>query len=293
MALFPPRRAPLPRLGLLLAASLLCWSVSAAAEDGELDGFDGDDGFGEGVVGGQGGAQEVVVAMEHSLDGVTWTKAGALTAQRTREGVSNVRLSRLQVRRDGMAKEDSAAFQRLIDNDSLYRVRVPGGVAGAEANGEKPHVLAFVKARCLAHAGMHEHVSLHVDGTGNVVALEYRTPSGQCAPDLAPVKQESWAFARATANVKYPRVVPPLKGSHVQPSEGAQGDAAEEVRLGPDGQPVPKKQKTFFQRNWMFIMPALFLVMNLINPPQEPPKKKRAGGASSSGAAAAAAKKSS
>ena len=193
--------------------------------------------------------------------------------------------SRMHARLEYDAKADAWT---LVDNDAMYRVRVPSGVLGEVKEGASAddYVVAFVKARCLAHAGMSEHVTLHMDSVGRVGALAYRTPSGQCAPDLAPLKQDAWSFARATANVQYARVAPGLKGMHVAPDRP---DSETSTTLGPDGQPVAKKPKTFFQRNWMFIMPAMFIIMNIINPPPQ----QQQGGGQRKAAAGGAAKKSS
>ena len=231
---------------------------------------------------------EVSVPMQHSFDGKKWEEAATLTAQKQREGISGVRVSRLRVRRNAGNAQSSKAFQALVDNDAMYRVRVPSGVLGEVKEGASAddYVVAFVKARCLAHAGMSEHVTLHMDSVGRVGALAYRTPSGQCAPDLAPLKQDAWSFARATANVQYARVAPGLKGMHVAPDRP---DSETSTTLGPDGQPVAKKPKTFFQRNWMFIMPAMFIIMNIINPPPQ----QQQGGGQRKAAAGGAAKKSS
>ena len=185
-------------------------------------------------------------------------------------------------------------FRRLVAEDGFYRIRVP---ARPLAAGEGGHLVAAVKARCLASSQFTEQIVLHPDMAGNLVSLEYNTPSRACR--AAP--PASFAFSpKSQAVVKTPKVAPQLSGAGggkdvpvagaVKMDGALGGDGA---MTGPDGKPLPKKdERPWYQKvrlrarrrrregrgtdtekkNWMFLMAITMLVLNILTP--EPPKQQ-------------------
>ena len=185
-------------------------------------------------------------------------------------------------------------FRRLVAEDGFYRIRVP---AQPLAPGEGGHLVAAVKARCLASSQFTEQIVLHPDMAGNLVSLEYNTPSRACRA----TPPASFAFnPKSQAVVKTPKVAPQLSGAGggkdvpvagAVKMDGAMG--GDGAMTGPDGKPLPKKDERPWyqkvrlharrwrrqgrrtdsdQKNWMFLMAITMLVLNILTP--EPPKQQ-------------------
>ena len=203
------------------------------------------------------------------------------------DGVS-VRLSHLRLTRDPIDEKFAAAFDDLVARDLVYRVRVHSNVLHP-VDGE--YTMAYLPARCLADAGLAETFALHADERGGVVGLDYSTAGGDCVvdpeqsappPKLAGAGRGSAAF-RSTAQVMFYKLAPALDPDAPTDLRGHGGPAnkqkQEEYRRRKEsGEPrekgkKPAKEKTFWEKNWMYIVPISFLVSNALSAP--PQKAKR------------------
>lgn len=82
------------------------------------------------------------------------------------------KLTRVRLARLPWSPAQQRAFVDLMGRNGFYRLRVPAHVFSAAG---PPYVVTAVRAACLADARFNEHFDLHVDATGHIVALGYKT----------------------------------------------------------------------------------------------------------------------
>ena len=114
---------------------------------------------------------------------------------------------------------------------------------------------------------------MHMDDGGNVVGIEYTTPSAQCQlfSDYS-FEPSTWKFG-STVSVKFPKEAPRLNPDAPNPEFARKGD-------GPGGT-GKGKEKTFLQKNWMWMFGVGFLAMQLLTAPDQ----QQGGGGRGGGAA--------
>lgn len=173
-------------------------------------------------------------------------------------------ISKLRLSRNPFTKADKQAFEELVKNDGFYTVRIPANLIQPG----KKHVLASVKARCLAAAHLKERFDLFMD-QGNLIGVGY-SPIGDCTYPRPQVKPAEWTFDSlivAKANDQAPRLVSRFEDSIPL-------RAGEKLVEGEDGVKVVQ-EKTFWQKYWMYIVPFAFLAINafsqLANLPEDVP----------------------
>mmetsp|Transcript_5716 Transcript_5716/g.20763 ORF Transcript_5716/g.20763 Transcript_5716/m.20763 type:complete len:357 (-) Transcript_5716:1180-2250(-) len=188
------------------------------------------------------------------------------------DDVAVARLTRLQLTRDPVDASFAAAFAKLVEDDLPYRVRVPANVLHPRKG---VGVMASIPARCLADAQLQENFALHADELGNVVGVDYATMGGDCAPngerEITPLGANP--VFRTTAAVRHHKTAPrldPRAGTDVRghggPGAKKERDADGNVKKKPPPSP-------FMAKYWMYVLPAMFLLSNVLNPPP-PPKNK-------------------
>jgi len=248
-----------------LACALLVLSSGLRLEVRAVEWEDDEDDLESSVQGGRGrgrpgsglqaadpieNVKQLSFALEHSLDhAANFSRIGHFSARSTfHPTTKQSRLSHLRVNREAFTAEDKKAFQHLIDTDGYYRIRVPTKPKETER-----FLVASLKARCLADAGLQEHFELHQDAQGNLVALSYSTPSYDCShtADMDGVSIVSWKFG-STAAVSLPRMAPRLnpQGPGPDAPPGTEGPEAKD-----------RKPKTFLQKYWIVILPAALMLL--------------------------------
>jgi len=246
----------------------------------------------------RGAYEEVSFVLEHSLvvgpgdaSAADFTPCGVFSARAhtAPDGVS-VRLSHLRLTRDPIDENFAAAFDALVAADLVYRVRVHSNVLHP-VDGE--YTMAYLPARCLADAGLAETFALHTDERGGVIGVDYSTAGGDCVidpeqsagspPKLAGAASRGSVAFRSTAQVRFYKLAPALDPDAPTDLRGHGGPATkqrqeEHRRRKESGEPrekgkKPVKEKTFWEKNWMYIVPISFLVSNALSAP--PQKAKR------------------
>lgn len=162
------------------------------------------------------------------------------------------------------------AFAALVKQNGFVRIRVPSDLQGASA----PYVQAAARARCLAHTAAGEQVKLHFSASGYVSALEYRV---ECAEQPSHLPS-GWSQPQQVAVIsQFPETVEPLRqtatpgldssglpeGSTIYPESQDPG-----YKLGLEGEgrkKVPvKDERHWLVKNWIFLIPAGMLLLNLL-----------------------------
>jgi len=251
--------------------------------------------------------QEVSFVLEHSLTvdpgdaanfepaGVFHAKAhftpgaGATAAEPGAEPEpgSAVRLSHLRLTRDDLDADFTTKFAALAEADLPYRVSLPANVLHPRARHER--VVAFIPARCLAESGLQEHFVLHMDEKGNVIGMDYDPAGFECRPaDAAVVALGRNPAFKTSASVRFYKTAPALDPdapTDVRGHGGPAGKKEREARARRSSDPNGggegardggvSKEKSFWQKNWMYVVPAMMLLSNLVAPPPEQSRPKR------------------
>lgn len=224
----------------------------------------------------------VSFTLEHALNDDTFTPCGTFTAKTTHnQYMQAVRLTELHLKRDPVSAENEKQLVKLLEYDRHYRVRVPSNVFGAHKG---RYVMASLPLKCLVNADLNENYVLHLDELGNIVAMDYTTPSGECImEEVAP--PEEWKF-NPLAFVRLPKDAPRLNPDFSSQGPGPKqtGNQGEDLAAGAvntyeasEEDAKKKKPESFFKRYWMYLVPLGLIVVNtIIAPPPEEPSKGKA-----------------
>ena len=197
---------------------------------------------------------------------------------------SAVRLSHLRLTRDDLDADFTTKFAALAEADLPYRVSLPANVLHPRARHER--VVAFIPARCLAESGLQEHFVLHMDEKGNVIGMDYDPAGFECRPaDAAVVALGRNPAFKTSASVRFYKTAPALDPdapTDVRGHGGPAGKKEREARArrssdpnGGEGARDAGREKSFWQKNWMYVVPAMMLLSNLVAPPPEQSRPKR------------------
>jgi hypothetical protein len=98
-----------------------------------------------------------------------------------------VRVTSPKVTRAAVDPAAAAALTAALEANAPYRVRVPTSVFGGSPG---RWAISSLPLRCLVHSDLQESFVLHLDDLGNIAALDYSTPSGECLVEevLPPTK---------------------------------------------------------------------------------------------------------
>jgi hypothetical protein len=201
--------------------------------------------------------------LEHSFGDSEFSLAGTFSARLRTSANGRQTLTKLRLARHPLSNDEKKAFEDLVREDGFYRVRVPASLV----NPRNSYVMASIKARCLAAAGLKERFDLNLD-QGNLIGLTY-SPVADCTYPRPQVFPATWTFDTlivSRSSEQAPRLVP--SETLYIPKEG------EKTIEGEDGVKVVV-EKTFWQKYWMYIVPFGLIVVNAItqiaNMPEDPP----------------------
>jgi hypothetical protein len=143
--------------------------------------------------------------------------------------------------------------------------------------------LASIPSRCWAHAGTTAGITLHALPSNHVVAVSLaaacdakpaNSPDGGRGVDLAKVERIQIARPVAAPDVVLPADVASAQQQQQQMQQFTQQQQQQQDQVqqsGSDGkQGAPQKdERTWLQRNWMFVVAGLFIVANRFGQAQE------------------------
>ncbi|CAL5221747.1 g3997 [Coccomyxa viridis] len=198
--------------------------------------------------------------VEHAFGDDAFSPAGTLS-----ESVQG-----LQLIRDVNRKGDSPLLQQLISRGGFYKIRVTGA--------ESQPIHAAVPARCLQPG---EKLNAVMTASGEIAGISYDLSGAACDPSSSDAGAAGVSLS-AKVPVAVVKPVPaftlrqqpkPLDGSKpgarsattaAQKAAPAQGQP--KSKTGKDEEEAeaekPPDTRTWLQKNWIFIIPALLMLVN-------------------------------
>ncbi|KAL3137666.1 hypothetical protein ABBQ38_004941 [Trebouxia sp. C0009 RCD-2024] len=185
--------------------------------------------------------------------------------------------SKLTWDRPEFSTAQQEAFATVIRNNGYVKIKVPSHTERTSS----PTLQASARARCLAQSAVAEQLQLHLNVGGSISAVEYRVEC-QSPPSELPA---DWSQPQQVSVVcRFPETVAPMRLAlqpGLEPSGLPEGsteypesqDTAQGGGVGSVGKkkiPV-KDERSWILKNWIFLVPAGLLVMNLLNPGDTPP----------------------
>ncbi|KAG2493868.1 hypothetical protein HYH03_008084 [Edaphochlamys debaryana] len=254
-----------------------------------------------------GHARGAALTVEHSFGNGPFLPAGKLVGD-----VKDVVMT--WEREESLSSAEEELLEKAIKEDGLYllRVQTPRGT-----------LLSSVRAACLKAPGFKEQAEVQADRSGALLAFSYSVPA--CSPAHAHGDGEGAEAAPAASSAPAPRsgalpvrvllpfagpllVAPDAAGDFVDVSmdapdpslagAGAGSGAAYDPSAKPraaaqaggaaqrKGGPPPPDERTWLQKNWMFVVAGALMVFNVIakaNAPPPPGGAPAAGGGGGGG----------
>jgi len=198
------------------------------------------------------------------------------------------RLKDVKVHRDEMTSREKDQLQSLAKKGRKYRVRVPANVLAPSGNA---YAQAASPARCVVTSRLRESFTLHMDDSGNVLAVDY---DAECPQEVhlgggeeaslgeadgggddedASLFIADGAQFRSVATARFPKRAPQLNADaamtdvrgHGGPMDAKKAQEIKTRRARGEKVDATTKELTWFQRNYMWVVPvAYFMFMNMV-----------------------------
>ena len=200
------------------------------------------------------------------------------------------RLKDVKVHRDEMTTRDKDQLQSLAKKGRKYRIRVPANVLAPSGNA---FAQAASPARCVVTSRLRESFTLHMDDSGNVLAVDY---DAECPAEVhllgggeegslggeaddggddgdASLFIADGAQFRSVATARFPKRAPQLNADaamtdvrgHGGPMDTKKAQEIKNRRARGEKVDATTKELTWFQRNYMWVVPvAYFMFMNMV-----------------------------
>ena len=200
------------------------------------------------------------------------------------------RLKDVKVHRDEMTTREKDQLQSLAKRGRKYRVRVPANVLAPSGNA---FAQAASPARCVVTSRLRESFTLHMDDSGNVLAVDY---DAECPAEVhllgggeegslggeadgggddedASLFIADGAQFRSVATARFPKRAPQLNADaamtdvrgHGGPMDAKKAQEIKNRRARGEKVDATTKELTWFQRNYMWVVPvAYFMFMNMV-----------------------------
>ncbi len=200
------------------------------------------------------------------------------------------RLKDVKVHRDEMTTREKDQLQSLAKKGRKYRIRVPANVLAPSGNA---FAQAASPARCVVTSRLRESFTLHMDDSGNVLAVDY---DAECPAEVhllgggeegslggeadgggddedASLFIADGAQFRSVATARFPKRAPQLNADaamtdvrgHGGPMDAKKAQEIKNRRARGEKVDATTKELTWFQRNYMWVVPvAYFMFMNMV-----------------------------
>lgn len=189
---------------------------------------------------------QLTVSVLHSLDPAphgAFTPRGAISVRSLRSGGSATYQPT-----GALSPAELAQLKTLVKNDGIYRLKL----TAQSLDGRKTEVATFVKACQLAKAGLRDTLLLTMDAAGSLVAASQLTDAGRCDGDsLAALDQLHGFQTNVSIRQTEPGPIPDTASFVQKIEQEKQSKLRGEV----------KDSRSFIAKYWMYIVPAVLLLM--------------------------------
>eukprot|EP00803_Ostreobium_quekettii_P002668 evm.model.scf_1497.3 EVM.evm.TU.scf_1497.3 scf_1497:29634-32889(-) len=204
----------------------------------------------------------VEIPVEHSLGDGRFVAAGVLIGEISRQGGI---MGPLRFARNKLSKQEVKQIQVLLEEDRNYRIRLPGD----PINKGSAYVMASLRTRCLAQSGFEESLHLELTEDNRIVGLDYQPANGRCDPldGMDSTVGVTPAFSEETTVLyRYPSKEPTLSMDDIATAIEEEGDLSAGVDKPPGvaGRRKGKKEKTWVEKNWMFLLAGGVILMQVL-----------------------------
>eukprot|EP00884_Botryococcus_braunii_P016684 jgi/Botrbrau1/369/Bobra.110_2s0025.1 len=235
--------------------------------------------------------RDIDIVLEHDLNG-QFVRGGRIFGTLNPLGTSTIKLQR-----DEWGYTEKEYFSNLVTKNGFYRLKLPSSA------GIVPQPLLFsVPARCLAGVKGSENIRVQVTDDGLLVGVSYDLGSLACNGEANDAVKDWSPPLDSNVAVTVPRPAPEVSVEPTPMFAGSQqstglgsaggrsaplGQQAESSQEGSEGssegEQAPRPdERTWFQKNWIFVVPVAMLVMNvagaMFSPPQGPEGRAGPGG---------------
>lgn len=118
---------------------------------------------------------KIQITLEHAFGDSDFFPAATFSARLKTWSHGAQTLTKLRFSRNSFTEVEKQKFQKLLEDDEFYRIRLPSNVLNPPG---KDFVISSVRARCLPRDGLDEHFVIHTEGV-NILAVNYGSP-GAC-----------------------------------------------------------------------------------------------------------------
>lgn len=184
------------------------------------------------------------VTIEHSFDsGSEFSKRGIVAVRSLKSGSGEF------LQDAPLLDEQISRLKALSASNGVYRIRA---AKGSEQDTHTSYVYSFVKACALYESHLSDRLTLHVDLSGNLIAVSLTTPLPYCSGNVDIAADELTRF-NTTVDVQQTVAGPvPETQAYIQKLEQEKMEKAK-------GQQADNR--SFFAKYWIYIVPALLFVM--------------------------------
>lgn len=202
-------------------------------------------------------------SLEHAFDDSGFSHAGTFTARLKSWSHGGQTLTKLRFSRNVLTAAEKKAFEKLLNEDDFYTIRVPSNVLNSAG---KKYVVSSIRARCIPRESLDEHFVIHTDGV-NILAVNYGSAGACQYPRLLKLPTK-WSFNSYTVlkNGEQARRTPTFT------EELIQAETAEDEGVKPP-------EKTFWAKYWMYLIPLGMIVMNAVTQAMNMPEEQQAAAA--------------
>ncbi|KAL9429601.1 hypothetical protein AB3S75_031418 [Citrus x aurantiifolia] len=213
---------------------------------------------------------KIQFSLEHAFGDSDFVPAGTFSARLKTSSHGGQTLTKLRFSRNAFTGEDKEKFEKLLQDDDFYRIRLPSNTVSPPG---RDYIISSVKARCLPREGLDEHFVIHMEGV-NILAVNYGA-FGACSYPRQLKLPHKWSFNSHTV----------LKNSEQAPRAPI---FAEEV-LGENGEGeiIPPPERSFWAKYWMYLIPLGLIVINAVTQAMNMPEEGVQGGGQTQQSAAA------
>ncbi|KAK1441573.1 hypothetical protein QVD17_07575 [Tagetes erecta] len=203
------------------------------------------------------------IVLEHAFgDSDDFSVAGTFTARLKVSAHGGQTLTKLRFSRNDLTATEKEKFQKLLETDDYYKIRLPSDVLNAPG---REYVTSSVKARCLSGDGLDEHIHIHMEGV-NILGVNYGS-SGACQYPRQFKLPAKWSFSSHTV----------LKYSELAPRTPIFSEDIGGVEIGDEDGIKPMVERSFWAKYWMYLVPLGLIVMNAVTQGMNMPEEQAGG----------------